>query len=883
MSPLHRTPRPRPTRRRPLVERLESRRLYAVWPETGAVGLDSLATASLSFAAAAGGTTPTASGETLSVVQTTPAAGAVLTQSPTSLTIRFDRPFNPASVYQDIELEQVANDGKVTQVIPVNEPTDLVAPTDTLVVSLGAFLPAGHYRIVLLHNATLQGADGEPLDNQGADGEPGVDEALGDFTVRPQSISLAGATDLGTIGSTPTVAPGTLGSQDNPPAVQFYRFTLAPGHHWRFGAEISAGRDGGTLSTELALFDARGNLLATGDVGRPDAPFDPFLFAGLAPGTYYIGVSDSDNIPGQSGGYDPISGDPGNSNLAQAGGPFRIHLAATPADAPTQLLSFNLNWADPNDQSPTGMTLVFSGPLSLDSLLGRVEGQGQGVQGIDSVVSHFTALQIVDQTGKAWPLTVTDYQEAEGRLTFAFDEKLPAGQYTLRIPAQGGITDLAGWTPVAPGEPAGVLASWTVQPERTAPDPHDLGALYRSVHDGIPGWDLIAPGSSTTYRFVVAVPGLYSFETQSRGGPLEVQLTGPDGIQSFDGGAPGQANWVHINLTPGVYYMKLVATGSQPVDVDWVLQMQSGGWDSPLGNGLAQGPALNLLFINLGASGSPSTPSTPSTPGAPSAPSTPGVAPSTTPAPGPQPMLSAASATAPIAPSSPSGSSGSQGAASASAGSAGLVLTLAGFPVGAPLAQTSHLAVVGPATAASGGPALAVHSAGLLQGINYGQGAPTGEPGVAIVNADPPAAVDAHAEPIDGAMVLEGRPVADNPDERSLAATDWFGRIGAAVLDWFAPAPHADPALVAAAKAERLAMMTDELAPETEEIQEAHIAGPLGLAAASALVMRFRRPLRRWLERRKKKVAGARTSPHHPIVRPHRRRSRRPSHWTSRA
>ena len=37
-------------------------------------------------------------------------------------------------------------------------------------------------------------------------------------------------------------------------------------------------------------------------LGRPDAPTDPFLFHGLAPGVYYVGVSGHENIAGQSGG-----------------------------------------------------------------------------------------------------------------------------------------------------------------------------------------------------------------------------------------------------------------------------------------------------------------------------------------------------------------------------------------------------------------------------------------------------------------------------------------------------------------------------------------------------------------------------------------------------
>ena len=97
---------------------------------------------------------------------------------------------------------------------------------------------------------------------------------------------------------------------------------------------MTAERDGGTLDTALALFDDQGRLIASDEVGRVDAPQDPYLFAGLQPGTYYVGVSGVGNLPGTDGGYDPATGSPGSVPQTQDGGPYTLHLVAEPVDTP---------------------------------------------------------------------------------------------------------------------------------------------------------------------------------------------------------------------------------------------------------------------------------------------------------------------------------------------------------------------------------------------------------------------------------------------------------------------------------------------------------------------------------------------------------------------
>src|SRR5262249_35754725 len=151
-------------------------------------------------------------------------------------------------------------------------------------------------------------------------------------------------------------------------------------------------------------------------------------------------------------GYDPATGIPGIVGRHQPGGPFpfQLSLVADLADAPTSVVQFTLDHADPLEESPTGMTLAFSGPIDASSLA-TADG-----------LLH--SLRVVDSTGRSWPISATGFQGSKSTLTLVFNQRLPAGNYRLEVPRQGGLTDLAGRSLVAPGKPSGVLATWTVAP-----------------------------------------------------------------------------------------------------------------------------------------------------------------------------------------------------------------------------------------------------------------------------------------------------------------------------------------------------------------------------------------------------------------------------------
>jgi len=86
--------------------------------------------------------------------------------------------------------------------------------------------------------------------------------------------------------------------------------------------ELDDQRIGSNLSGALTLFDQLGNVLATRDAGTglPSDSNDPYLFTGLNPGVYYIGVSGAGNLAGQTGGYNPVTGTTGSLGQVQLGG-----------------------------------------------------------------------------------------------------------------------------------------------------------------------------------------------------------------------------------------------------------------------------------------------------------------------------------------------------------------------------------------------------------------------------------------------------------------------------------------------------------------------------------------------------------------------------------
>jgi len=510
----------------------------------------------------------------LSVGLIDPAPNSVLTASPLSLLLQFNRPIFPDSVDNDVVLVSTDADGNPTS---YTSPASLtVDPTGTqLIATLTETLAPGHYQVWIVGTSAIQDLDGNYL----TDGSTNL--VVGQFDVAVPGITLADAVDLANPGSTPELVQGALDFQIPMQSVALYRIQLDPGHFWRLGLEVTAHRDGGTLNTALALFDDQGQLIASDDVGRPDDPEDPYLFAGLQPGNYYVGVSGVGNLPDLPGGYDPATGSPGSVTQTQDGGPFTLHVVADPVDTPPTVLRLTLDHADPDSSSPTGLTLAFSRAIAVTSQFG------------DRELSLSNAIEVVDQAGEIWPVEVSNYLESNAEISYLFDTSLPPGHYLVRLPEQGGLTDLAGLSPVAPGQPSDVLGQFDVAARQGEPNPLDLGALLPAVAAaGVPIDAILSPGQSITYRIVVTVPGQYIFQEESSGVPPLVELTG----QAFDRQlSPTGTN--DTLLSPGVYSIQFDAPTGGPVQVQLFVRLSSDETEIVLANGVGQGPALSLRLI----------------------------------------------------------------------------------------------------------------------------------------------------------------------------------------------------------------------------------------------------------------------------------------------
>ncbi len=823
MSRTIRTPRRQTDRCRPRLERLESR--LALSASADIAGLSSFAA---DLAPSVGTPAPEANVPYLAPVASTPAEGASLATPPSSVTVTFNRPIAPYSLNSGvIEIQRNSGDSWVNA---FSYSKALVQSLDStglkLTLNFPQALTPGTFRIVLSGSSRLAGTDLSTL------ADPGPDRVLATFSVvQPVSI-LDTASALNVPVSTPVSVSGSLDLTTNPGAADLYTFTLPVGHHWRVGAEVFAKRIGSPARTTVSLFDATGRVIETANEGRPDAPADPYLFAGLAPGTYYLGVSAHDNVPGGPGGYDPSTGGTATHLGAEAGGAYQLNVVADPADAPVRLLGSSLQYADPTDPHPTGFALAFSGLLDTAPLYGN----------------DTAGVQVVNQDGRKFAVTAVGQSESSAQYDFLFDQDLPAGHYSILVPDQacGGVTDLAGLTPVAQGQPAGVLRTFDVG-GASDPDPKNLGPLYLDIHDGVTRRDVVAPGSGATYRFVVTVEDHYQLDTTARGGAISVRATGAGQGGAFLPVRPGVSNSRDLYLEPGVYYLQFVNSGANPVHMSWTLKEKAASWESLLANGVGQGPGLNLRLVSLASTNLTDPP-----------------------APGTE---SPAQTTAPAAAGAPTPGRGSY----PTSAPAGLFFTVGGSLAGRPSAPADHVAAVGP-VAGSGSTALASSAPGLPPGIVHAKPSPRLSPDAGVVGPDATSGrPEKDLEPVNGALVAEAAPAADAvTDETVIASADWLTDAGNAAARWTglipqeAPAadsPETTPAAIALAR-------DDTPAPQAEEsvVERAQMDAPLIVGVATVLSFRFHHPFLRWLKRTRsgpdsKRTSGLRTAARGPHAR----------------
>ena len=510
----------------------------------------------------------------LSVGLIDPAPNSVLTASPSSLLLEFNRPIFPDTLDNDVVVVQTDAFGNPTW-STVPGPLSLDQSETRLSAPLTETLAPGHYQVWIVGSSAITDLDGNYLTNGF------TNLVVGQFDVAIPGVSLADAVDLANPGSTPEEVAGALDFQTPSQSVSLYRIQLEPGHFWRLGLEVTPQSKGGTLDTALALFDDQGQLITSDNVGLPDAPQDPYLFAGLQPGTYYLGVSGVGNLPGLPGGYNPATGSPGSVTQTQNGGPFTLYVVADPVDTPPTVLGLAVDHADPADSAPTGFTLAFSRVITVTGQFGDWEP------------SLSNAIEVVDQAGQIWPVQASNYTESGAEISYLFDTPLPPGHYLVRLPEQGGLTDLAGLSPVAAGEPSGVLGQFDVAVHQGEQNPLNLGALLpAAAAAGVPVNVILPPGRSISARFVVTVPGQYIFQERSSGNPPSVRIIGPALDRPLS--AAGTNDTL---LSIGVYSIQFGAPTAGPVEVHLFVRLSSDQTEIVLANGIGQSPALSLRLI----------------------------------------------------------------------------------------------------------------------------------------------------------------------------------------------------------------------------------------------------------------------------------------------
>ncbi len=369
-------------------------------------------------------------------------SAAQMTQSPSSLTINFEQDARDSGYWVDglVQLESLGSAGSS----PVSLGPASFDPTgDIASIPILATLVTGNYQVVLAGSDFSYLLDPTIGNTSDLLWDPSQPLTLANFTVVQPGVQLASASDLGTIGPDVQSIAGSLdlSAQEN---VNLYKIALGPGHFWRLGVELNAFNISSNLRGALTLFDRQGNVLATANAGTGlwSDPVDPYLYAGLNPGVYYVGVSGAGDLGGQAGGYNPVAGTSGTTGQAQAGGPYDLQVVADPADSLTQVVGFSLQRADSLSATPTGISLSFSGPIDPKSLLSS------------------SPIVVLDAAGNIWPTTLSSY--GVNQLGFAFEQPLPPGQYRVVDRLPGGLTDLIGRAPVAPGQNPGVLANFTV-------------------------------------------------------------------------------------------------------------------------------------------------------------------------------------------------------------------------------------------------------------------------------------------------------------------------------------------------------------------------------------------------------------------------------------
>jgi hypothetical protein len=686
------------------------------------------------------------------------------------------------------------------------------------------------------------------------------DQQVAQFTVLGSGASFAtipSSNVLGSLGSNiETLSGQTLDPQDPSSSVQLYEFTLDAGHYWRLGAAVSAWNIGSPLAADLTLFDSQGDVIETrtSGSGLGSDPTDPYLFTGLQPGTYYLGISAAGNLPYSvlnPNGYNPNTGDPGSGGQSLSTGdlPFELSVVATPADQPTEVTSFELNSVALAGTGPTGFTVTFSGPINASELF--------------TTDAQQTALEVVDSSGRVWPTTAIHYEVDGSQLTMIFDQPLAPGSYSLVVPNQGGLTDLAGLTVDGGSTSTNVLASWSIAPSATVDSRggvDELGVLWPmaadvtwpSPHAGLSGTTQLQAGQSDSYQFGIIVPAIYELGILNQLGQVEATIRDSAGDVVYRSANTSAINDDYFHLSAGVYTLTFTSLNSQAAAFAWNLRPSRVDYESITANGVGQGNALSFWLTTSVAAASPGALGSGSSAGnlGTLAPGGEGGAGSNAGLNGVFFASGSESASSALIPASPIPSS--------------LLVTLETNVVGLPTSSALNVAAVGPMVEA-GLTAVADQSGGLPAGIRYSSTAdseavaatPSEAPEVAGVLAKTTVSETVAVKKI-GTGPRDPEAVSVSADRRALAQTEWLIKLASGLanqvglndsssvdlMDRFRKPMGAKSPVVAEVALRGDASVVKQETEGTSGRLEAGV--PVGFVVMAAVSYQMRRPLTRW-------------------------------------
>ncbi len=191
------------------------------------------------------------------------------------------------------------------------------------------FQSAGTYYIAISNESNTQ-YDPVTGDNDFSDGP----NATGTYLLTVQALaadlddSLSEASPLGAVRTTPISSNAAINPDID---VDMYSFQVQAGQTVDFDIDTTLNGSGG-LGSYLRLFDASGVQLAFNDdanaPGENTIGFDAYLrYTFQATGTYYIGVSNFNNI-----NYDPLTGNVDAAGGSDAIGSYRLIVRALPND-----------------------------------------------------------------------------------------------------------------------------------------------------------------------------------------------------------------------------------------------------------------------------------------------------------------------------------------------------------------------------------------------------------------------------------------------------------------------------------------------------------------------------------------------------------------------